>query len=129
VAGQTDSHLKAIRPRLLALRRDHRVTAEGQASAKRTAYASPTNGVIDSSLIETLTSDLQSLGLQGWIEQRQTVATAPRDRHACQHDGWHGRASAGRIGQFEVVIFTVGSVRWSDPPVWPTGLGTFPIPR
>jgi hypothetical protein len=72
LASQTDSHLKAVRPRLLALRRDHRVTAEGQLAASRTVSGAPTVPKIDSSLIATLGSDLESLGLQ-----REVVVNKP----------------------------------------------------
>lgn len=76
LAGQTDAHLKAIRPRLLALRRDHRVTAEGQFTMNRPGAASPTSGVIDSSLIATLTSDLQTLGLEDGLAVDKPSKTA-----------------------------------------------------
>lgn len=86
LASQTDSHLKAVRPRLLALRRDHRVTAEGQFAASRAASASPTIPKIDSSLIAALTSDLQALGLQyGVVVNKPVLPTgdkAPRGSKA-----------------------------------------------
>jgi hypothetical protein len=79
LAGQTDSHLKAIRPRLLGLRRDHRVTAEGQFAGTRTGSGAPATTVIDSSLVATLTSDLQLLGLQhGVVVNKPALPTSDK---------------------------------------------------
>jgi hypothetical protein len=71
LAAQTDAHLKAIRPRLLALRREYEGIAEGRHVATRTRS---TTGTIDRSLIAALGSDLQSLGLQDGLAGDKAAA-------------------------------------------------------